>query len=240
VPEKYPNVAGFSEGEEIIWTPNTGDVKTLNWDGAYQDVYNQFLARRASAPGTADVFELAFRAQNGQATLYERRSRDNGNLVEEIFGIDVMKDILTTEYFQELTNDEVVEVSAAYRDDLKEGETGGPPTGGWTGKKGSLFYHLIHGVEQLPETAWIFSSTQRAVRYRTVRASFANVNRVVASPSPETSSIERLIDAVPAGEWLKKPPRVQSAARSLYDVTQMWWWAKQWSVALGGTFGAPA
>jgi len=240
VPEKYPNVGGFSEGEDIVWTPNTGDVKTLTWNGCYADVYAAFLARRAAAPGTADVFELNFHSQNGEATLYERRTRDDGSLTEEIFGVDVMKDVLTTEYFQELTNDEVVEVSKAYRDALKEGEPGGPPSGGWTGKKGSLYYHLTHGVEQLPETAWIFTQSRRAVRYRSVSATFANVNRVVASPAPESSTIARLITAVPAGEWLYKPPRVTSAGKGLYDVTKMWWWARQWSVALGGTFGAPA
>jgi len=237
--DKYPNVSGFTEGEEISWSPNTGDVKTLSWDGSYDDVYNTFIARRAAAPGTADVFSLTFRAANGRASLVEQRTRDDGNLTEEIIGIDVMKDVLSFGYFSDLTNDEVVDVRTAYEENLKEGE-GVLPSGGFTGKQGTLYFHLIHGVETLPETAWIFSRVQRAVRFRAVGASFSGVNQVdTTGPQVESSSIQKLVSAIPAGEWLKKPPRVVSAGKGKYDVAQEWWYAVKWSVALGGTFGAP-
>jgi len=239
MPEKTPNVAGFAEYEEIVWTPNTGDVRSLTWDGATEDVYNTFLARRAAAPGTADVFELNYRSQNGQATLIERRMRDDGNLIEELYGVDVMKDALTMAYFSSLTNDQVVAVRAAYESMREEGESGGPPSGGFTGLQAVLYFHLARGVEVLPETAWVFCSTQRAVRFKSVNATFANVNRVVTAPAIDSSSIQKLVTSIPAGEWLYKPPRVTSAGKGKYDVSREWWWAEKWSVVLGGTWGAP-
>jgi len=232
-------VTGYTESEQIVWTPNTGDVRTFTARGMYTDVYNTFIARRAAAPGTADVFEVGFEASGGRATMYERRTRDQGNVTEEIFGMDVMKDILTMAYFDSLTNDQVVAVRSAYESMRAEGDTGGPPSGGFTGAQGVLYHHLAHGVETLPETAWIFASTERAVRYRNINASFADVNRVVTAPDIASSSIQKLVGGIPTGEWLYKPPRVISAGRGKYDVSREWWWAEKWSVVLGGTWGAP-
>jgi hypothetical protein len=54
---------------------------------------------------------------------------------------------------------------------------------------------------------------------------------------PEMSSrLKNQIDALPTGEWLKKPTQVRYLGKEGTDVSLEYQWAPKWSVIYGGTF----
>jgi Tfp pilus assembly protein PilN len=63
----------------------------------------------------------------------------------------------------------------------------------------------------------------------------ANPNTVTALPRL-SNALNKLIDSLPTGEWLKKPTTVQNAGRKGWTVTLTYQWAPQWSIIYGGTF----
>lgn len=149
--------------------------------------------------------------------------------LQELNSFDVVKDIKSAPYFEDLTNDQVIAVVKKF-----EGPTPGVDSG-WTDLQKSLYGHLAHGQESYLETAHEFRQTFQTNSNRLLKAATSNPNTVQDPPAPNYI-LKRLIDALPDGEWLKKPTTVQYVGRKGFLVSLTYHWAPKWSVIYGGTF----
>ena len=149
--------------------------------------------------------------------------------LQELNSFDVVKDIKSAPYFESLINDQVIAVVKKF-----EGPTPGVDSG-WTDLQKALYGHLAHGQESYLETAYEFRQTFQTNSNRLLRASTSNPNTVQNLPTL-TASLQRLIDTLPDGEWLKKPTNVQYLGRKGWLVSITYQWAPKWSIIYGGTF----
>jgi hypothetical protein len=183
---------------------------------------------------------------NGRGTLSTQyvRSGERSILVEtdedgtqELYGFDVVKDIMTAEYFKALSPADKAECR-----ELWEDRTATPPDG-WATAKKVLFYHLQNGVETYTDTAYEFRRTFTTSSSETLKKSASDPNTVVLTAllPPLSSAMKNLIDALPTGEWLKKPITVTYAGKSGWVVCESWQWSWKWSVVYsGGTWTGEA
>jgi hypothetical protein len=174
----------------------------------------------------------------GRGTLVKRYQRvvtgESGDEIietQELYAIDVIKDILTAPYFATLYNSEILAVRTAYEENEEEDS-------GWSALQKTLFYHLTHGVDSYFETGFIFTSTRQVSGKAALAIATTNINEVVTAPTT-SGAMANLLSALPTGEWLKRPPRIRKIRTGVWEASEEWQWAKKWSVIYGGTFGAP-
>jgi hypothetical protein len=149
--------------------------------------------------------------------------------VQELRAFDVVKDIRCANYFAALT---VAQCEAVY----KVWEEHGAIVGAWVAKQKALFGHLAHGQESFLETCYEFSQTFQTTSKKALKKSASNPNTVQALPAL-SPTMQNLVDSLPSGEWLKKPPQAQYLGRGRWQVDQSWHWAPKWSKIYGGTWG---
>lgn len=180
-------------------------------------------------------------------------------VIEELYAIDVIKDIALAplfnthvdnwlsdfygtapdpEYF--VTNDQIAWVRYCVENRWSEAEISAnsgskPGWDEWTLGMKELRNHLLSGQESYFETGFVLRRSKYSARTAEVKASFVNLNRVVTAPS-FSSGMNHLIDALPDGEWLYKPPQAESLGRGRWRITQEWHWADKWSIVYGGSF----
>jgi hypothetical protein len=106
----------------------------------------------------------------------------------------------------------------------------------WTDLQKQLHYHLVHGTVSYYETNFILRRSTTSARTQEVRASFDGINTVVTPPTLSVG-MTQLLNSLPEGEWLKKPPQAQYLGRGRWQVDQSWHWAPKWSKIYGGTWG---
>jgi len=234
MPTQQPATATpYTQKEVYDWTQETGEVRSVIQEGQASAVAaNYALARSAAALGN-DTASISYETARGRGILTVRYARSGVLTIEELYGVDVIKDVLTASYFDSLSDAEVAVVRKAYVDGPL------PPDAGWSAMQLTLYQHFLHGAESFYETGFVLRVSKQGVRTSALGASYANLNEVVATPTL-SSAMETLVDALPAGEWLKKPPNVLNLGKGRWKVDQEYHWADRWSVVYGGTWLAPA
>jgi hypothetical protein len=187
----------------------------------------------ASHPGS--TFEIASSSIDthrgrGTLTINYRQLLQTGDVegVQELYGIDISRDIEANAYFEDLTNDEIAEVR-------KKTDMNDPLDAAWSDLQKSLYGHIMHGQSQYTDTYYELRWTRKTTSRRLLRVASANPNTVTALPRL-SNALNKLIDSLPTGEWLKKPTQVSSVGRRGWQVVETWQWAPKWSVVYGGTF----
>jgi hypothetical protein len=226
--QKNPDQVVAIESEQMESTPDGGEVYTLTQEGDRGSIQPLYVAAKAlQATGGAAV--VTYKNANGRAVLISKYLREDKEL-DEVYAVDVLKDIYTATYFESLTDEQVREVRTAF-EDQEESPSFAEPL------QTKLYTHLIHGVESVFETQFVYRRTIFAMKTAAVKATFTNINTVVSAPSP-SGAIGNLLDSLPSGEWLYKTPQAEYSGRGKWRVTQEWWWALKWSVVYGGTWFA--
>lgn len=226
------NAAGYDQRTEKVEIPNEGITTTVTETGTVAAIETRLAYYRAQAMLSGDVASLMTSTYNGRASLtvtYEREPSDIRRLgIQELAAFDVIRDIRCAPYFASLTNAEVSEVQLSW-----DNRDGGDIV--WSPLQSKLYGHLAHGQESYIETAYEFRQTFQTTSVRKIRKAASNPNTVQDLPVL-TETLQNLVDAMPTGEWLKKPTSVTYAGRKGWTVTLVYQWAPKWSIIYGGTF----
>ena len=248
------------------WAAGVGETETREWNiGTATEVIAEYETAKAAAEAGNNTQAISYTNSNGRARLMMRLGRtgnggveygDEVTVIEEMYAVDLTKAVSTAPYFSitvdagkglPLSDNEVVFVRRCVDNGLTDGDEItdyaarlelDPATfawANWTDGMKELRYHLDHNVESYFETAFIVRRSLYGVRTSVIKASFANINKVVAAPvlSPNMST---LIDSLPAGEWLYKPPQAEYLGKGRWRVGLEWHWSETWSVVYGGTW----
>lgn len=148
--------------------------------------------------------------------------------IQELRAYDLEKDIRLAPYFAALTSAQLDAVALRW-------EEHNGIVAAWGDLQKALYGHLTHGQESYIETVYEFTQSFRTNAQKALNKAASNPNTV--QPLPTLSPVmQKLIDSLPAGEWLKKPTQVSYAGTHGFVVTQTYQWAAKWSVIYGGTF----
>jgi len=99
-----------------------------------------------------------------------------------------------------------------------------------------LRYHMAHGVESFYETSFVLRRSLHGVKTSVVKASFTGINAIAATAPTLTTGMTTLVESLPTGEWLYRPPQAEHMGRGKWRVSQEWQWAEKWSIVYGGTW----
>ena len=245
-----PDVALVTDGQGYskTWTLGDGLTETREWTGTRAKIDAKFLAMKATAKAGGNIRSLAYKRTNGRVTLTAGYGRDDGNtttyptdvtMIEEIYGLDIIRDVRTAPYWTtaedtKLSNDLIVDVQDAVDNNLKQAEI--TNFGTWTDSQKQLHYHLTHGETSYYETGMIMRQSLYGVRTSSIKAAFTDSNTVVNAPVFKTSMLD-LLEALPSGEWLLKPPQAEYLGHGKWRITIEYHWAEKWSKIYGGTWG---
>jgi len=234
-----------------------GELISQEWNGHPTDVLAKYEALKAQSILTGDPVKVSYANQQGRARVIAKFERtevepdESGaeiTTVEELIGVDVVKDIRTASYFDNLDDSQVswvtlcaemkwtsdeIDANAAER-----GLSSSYEKSSWSELMQTLYFHLIHGQESYYETAFVLRQSKYGVKKSAIDASFTGVNTVVTAPTL-SSDMDDLVSALPTGEWLYKPPEIEYLGNKRWRAAFEWQWAERWSVVYGGTFGAP-
>lgn len=234
-----------------------GRTDVLTWRGTPDAINAKYETLAAEADMAAsNIAQLTATIAEGRASLVARYGREGGGgsgypaditIVEELYAVDVVRDIWAAPYFTTdavtlLSDDECAWVLLAVNEKWSEADitenanASWKEWGSWTAGMKQLRYHMLHGQESYYETAFVFRRNLYGVRTSAMGLSFANINRVVSAPVP-TTALSSLIDTLPSGEWLYKPPQVETLSKGRVRGSLEWHWAVKWSKVYGGTFG---
>lgn len=256
----------YAPQEQKVWSAGNGERVTKTWRGARDDVDTEYETQRALADAGNGVEQLESYNDHGRGTLVARFSRtgvstggypEEVTVIEELYAVDKSKDIVTADYFTidvdagkglPLSDDDVAWVRRVSEEGLsevqitavakKEGVGAFAQWANWSTGMKELRYHLTHGVETFFETAFVLRRSLFGVRNSQIKASFTGINTVDTAPTFD-SQMEDLIEALPAGEWLYKPPQAEHLGRGKWRITLEWQWAEMWSIVYGGTWNLP-
>lgn len=217
----------------VVEIPNEGLSSTLVEDGPASVMAVRLSYWRSVARGlNSGIASISSEESGGRTSItiaYERETDDIRNLgVQELDAVDVVRDIKSAPYFATLTNSQVAAVQSAW--DNRQ-----PLVSAWSDLQKKLYGHMSHGQESYMETAYTFRQTYQTTSTARLQIAASNPNTVQTLPTL-TATLANLINALPAGEWLKKPASVQYAGRKGWTVTLSYQWAPKWSVIYGGTF----
>ena len=210
------------------WTPDSGEAITREYRGRYADVHAKYTVERAAAALAGGAASVQITQAKGRGYCVARFA-PSAKTVEEVYAVDMIRDIRTHSYFASLTNAEIVAVTEAadkYRD----------ATSTWSDRAKQLHWHLVHGHASYYEVNFVLRRATTAARTKEVKASFADLNTVVSAPSL-SADMNQLLSSLPSGEWLKKPPQAEYLGRGRWRIDQSWQWAPKWSKIYGGTLG---
>lgn len=239
MPEVYPSTAEpRDERVAASYQPGEGEHITTTISGTAADIEALYgLAKVSASNPPSRVTSLTFEKRNGRGTISQVEARVLGGWwgsvegrtgKQELLAIDVIRPIWAAPYW-DLGYVQLGEVRRAYEDGVLEVD------GDWDLKQKQLFGHLVNGYESYYETAYVFRRTFNASSGRLLAANTSVVNQVAPLPSL-SPTLTRLIDALPTGEWLKRPTSVRNLERNGWEVSEEYLWAPKWSVVYGGTF----
>ena len=247
IPTTAPNIT-----KEYI--PGQGEKETQEWPlGTHGDIDTQYEALKT----TDSLAQLTYRNQSGRASLVARFARtgatvaeygDDVQVVEELYGVDIIRDARMAYFFRDQSDNQVNFVSVCAergftttqidRFVVDQGEAVGTYSwANWTDKMKTLRMHLTRGDDYF-ETGFILRRSIYGARTSAINATFEGINEVAATDPSFQSDMDMLIEALPAGEWLYKPPAAEHLGRGQWRISQEWHWAVQWSVIYGGTLDA--
>lgn len=226
---------GIEETEHIETAFGVGQQRRVTKDGpadTIQALHDQIEAE-VLAGAAPTIAALGLRKQRGRGTLeitheilVAQENIDDGT--QELYSIEVVRGIASAPYFADLTNKQIADVLFAW--DMRE-----EADAGWSEKQKRLYGHIAHGQDQYLETAYEFRQSWTTTSSGAIVRAADGINTV--QPLPRLSAtLRRLVSALPAGEWLKKPTSVTSVGRGGWQVVIQYQWAPKWSVIYGGTF----
>ena len=257
-PVKTPDVALPDPAPTITKTfiLGSGETQTQEWTGVPADIEALYQLKKTEAQAGSNISQLETVNAQGRARLVASFGRitedaEHGNTVttvEELYAIDIIRDVRAAPYFctggtGALTDDEACVVTKAVDHKLTQAEIIVPTVtiawAAWTAGMKQLRYHMLHGQESYYETGFILRRSLQGIQTSPIKASFAAINTVVTAPSPPMSSgMNQLIQSLPAGEWMYKPPQAEYLGKGRWRITQEWHYAKQWSkIYSGGSWG---
>jgi hypothetical protein len=259
-PTKTPNVAAPVDPPVTTteWSQEMGREITQEWP-LLTEAEGQAKFDRMAAEGDlgGNLRSMTMTNRQGRVTLMARFGRGANvagevgerseiTTIEELYGIDLNVDIRLAEHFEEMTDDQIAWVDTCYENRWTEAEItaealarpelhSGYQWSGWTDLMKALRGHYLHGMTGYPTTVFVLRISHYAARSQNVRATFEGINTVVTGIDV-SRKMKRLLDKLPEGEWLKKPPSAEHMGRGMWRVTEEYEWRKQYSVVLGGTF----
>lgn len=232
----YPEgtALGYNIGEE--WTKETGGVQTQVIDGEQSEVYARYLLEKAAAATYSDarLASIRYEPNNGRARLVKAFVRED-NVIEELYEVDVIKDIrCAPDFVAQLSDEECAEVSYFFENLTSPVHV----PEGWGDYQRLLFKHLIHGADSYKETAFEL----RIAKYVSLATSapvadLTHINEVVELPSL-SANMQRLVATLPTGEWLQGAMQCEHLGKGRWRIDNLLQWAKKWSVIYGGTLFA--
>ena len=258
---KVPNLGLPSSAQTVRTTfnPGVGTTSEYEYTGTAAEClgkYNVWMqqAQIGGIPGN-NIREVQLERSEGRGRVIARFSRDRTEsiagepndvaVVEELMAVDVVRDCRAAAYFLSggtaaVTDDGAAVVKKAVDFGFTEAEITEEKCGiawaSWTAGMKELRYHMLHGQESYYETAFILRRSKTGILTSKIKEAFTNINIVV--PAPEfATEMDKLILALPAGEWLYKPPQAEYLGEGKWRITQEWHWAVAWSKMYGGTWG---
>jgi hypothetical protein len=232
--------------------PGIGETETQEWPigtrGDLQAKYDALVFNsKIGGLATGNMTALSYKNAEGRASLvatFEKATSENSidgtntRIVEELYAIDVVRDVRSAPYWTTagtaLTDDQIADVTDAVDRTLAEADI--TNWGTWSASQKQLRYHLLHGQDSYFETAFILRQSKHGVITSQVKASFTNINTVVTAPTLSTQ-MNLLIEALPSGEWIYKPPQAEHLGGGKWRISLEWHWAEKWSKIYGGTWG---
>jgi hypothetical protein len=245
MPEILPSTDNGVE-ETIIETTTpefgTQEVREFTGPKTALEEYRDYYLQGTGTGGNVGSMEL--RTARGRGSLRVNFQRVwsevdvQDQAVQELNSFDVIRPIECAPYFRGMALALMASVRKAYEGQLTAAEITAVATADSWGAAGGLPYkllgHLRLGQDSYVETAYEFSKTWRSTSTNQLKIASGSINTVVNLPTL-SGVMARLIDALPAGEWLKKPTTVQSAGGGFFSVRVSYLWAPKWSVVYGGT-----
>lgn len=246
------------------FAPGLGEQTINEWPlGTPENIQAKYDELVALSGTGSNIETLNAKFNQGRASLvasYTRTSTewtDDIVIIEELYAVDVIKDVCNSDYFSvtsngskglPLTDDQVAFVR--YCSDMGFSEAditnyvNNPPAprkvpgvvwASWSIGMKEYRYHLLHGAESFYETGFVLRKSKYGVRTSPVAQAFDNINRVVTAPTL-SSQMDYLLASLPTGEWLYRPPQAEHLGRGRWRITEEWNWAVKWSVVYGGTW----
>ena len=230
-PNSYPEGTELTENFTYEWTKEGGEVPVKIIEGNFNEINTRYLAEKVagSAYGTSNLASIGYESNRGRARLIMRYVRENQD-IEELYAVDVLRDIALAPYFQTLSNAEVLAVRTVFNNQTAEDDA-------WSALQKTLYKHLIFGVESYIDKQFILRTSTFTSSAKEVAADFSALNTVVTAPTL-SSNMTRLIASLPTGEWLQGPTSAEHLGRGRWRIENEVQWAKKWSVIYGGTLFA--
>ena len=236
--EILPSTAdGLEETVEKSWTPDRGTARTLRYSGPTSVIDDRWteLEAEATAGQLVGLTSLTSSTSRGRGTLTETYARTIGEGadpetegVQELLGMEITRPWETAPYFSTLTQDDILDVRTAV-------ENGDPVNPAWADLKKALYGHKVQLGDDYYATYYVFRRTYRASSEKVLKRAAADPNTVQDLPTL-SKTLQNLIDALPSGEWLKKPIEVVSLGKDGWSVREEYVWAPEWSIAYEGSF----
>ncbi len=248
--EKLPSTAvdPFDKRETYTWSPGNGTVKTFSASGTAADMQEKYDLAMAGAynPLAGRICGITLdKSANGRGTLsitYERFLAslidEENDGVQELVAVDNVRDIKTAEYFKTLSPEQKVAVQERWESRMPPPAP--QPPYSWVPLQYTLYNHMASGMETWTDTRYEFRRTFLTTSERTLKFSASNPNKVVEKLPRMSTVLSKLIDALPAGEWLKAPVTITYAGTLGWSVQETYIWAWKWSVVYGGTWTGDA
>jgi len=265
--EKRPNNDLPTNPQRVTkeYIPGQGENKTWEWNGTAAEVEAKYNQLKGSTPDD-NISSVTFENNEGRARCMARFEFDeqvddpntlpegqtNGcSLVEELYAVDVIKDICEAPYWLEgtaLTDEQIVWIRFVSEERYTEAEiTNEAPTApleweNWSDKMKNLRYHILHGVTSYYETGFVVRRVRTGIRNRGVSVAFTGINRIDTSGAGLTFStyMVRMLQNLPSGQYLKRPPQAEYLGRGKWRVSEEWHYAAEWSVVYNGSWGYSA
>jgi len=260
---KTPNIAVPDDAQTVVreWTAGAGEQVTSEWTGGTrQDIEELYLQKMAEGEAGANIASLVFQTTNGRAVLKARFGRqgtefdgygEDIGIIEELYEVPILKDVYNHPYFGpggagELVTDAVAWVRRCADNQWTSTEIttqanalGEAAWSTWTPAMKQLHYHLLHGAPSAITSSFVLRRSLYGVRTSYILTSFDGINTVVPDPSFK-SQMDKLVNALPDGEWMKRCPDVEHLGKGRWRCTETWQWAESWSVIYDGTWGYSA
>ena len=260
---KMPNVGLPTSAQTVRknFTPGTGETIDYEYSGTAEECAGKYnvwkqQSRLGGIPGN-NIRSITLDQTQGRGRVMAQFSRNDGGsnsvagtpadvaVVEELIAVDIVRDVFAAAYFTTggaaaVTDDQAVIVRKAVRLSLPEAKITATSCGlawaSWTDGMKQLRYHLAHGQESYYETGFVLRRSKHGVITSKIKEAMENINEVVTAPT-FASEMDKLIQSLPAGEWLYRPPQAEYLGDGKWRITQEWHWAVKWSKMYGGTWG---
>lgn len=207
------------------WSYPSGESTQVVFKGVAASVASAYETYKIIAGYTPSVDQVSYTQEKGIGNLTVTTQED-GPDIYELIANELSNPIYTHTYFSSLTAQNIHDVRKCF-------ETGKPDSSLFDAKQLELLSFLQKGVESYLESSYVLREVKTLSNRSLTKADYASVNTVVTPPN--VSAINKLIGALPSGEWLKKAPQVRMVSVRKWQVSTEWWWAKTWPVYLGGS-----